>query len=341
MRKPKIFIGSSTEQLDLAKAIELWLDDEDCEPVLWTSSFEPGDYTLERLLQNSKSCDGAVMIFGKDDKTWFRETELESPRDNVVYELGLFAGAAKNNAAKRVIFCRVGASKVASDLTGISYVYVDPDKPTRPKTHEEIRKYARRMKRFELDAESDLFQMTTKRELFKAGSALISTKQTTVTLAAKTPVPIMGPRPYNNAASPFDYETEQHDLYWAIAEKAAAGRSKFTLIASAPSIVEDMKKCKDSEFHARIKENLTRMYELASRAGSQLRLYWHEGLSPPAFLVADAATLMWWKGGNDDSIWIMHESPMLASALSTSTTLSYNKLTLDSVTKKIESAVLA
>lgn len=338
MKKPRIFVGSSSEQLPFAKRVAVWLDQEDCAPILWTDSFDAGDYTLERLLEHSRKCDGAVMIFGEDDKTWFREEELVSPRDNVVYELGLFTGAAKDNAVKRVVFCRVGKSKIASDLNGVSFVNVDKNDPERASTQDAIRRYAKRLKKFEAEYEPSIFQQTTKRDLFRAGSQLISTYDSNVTLAAKTPVPIMGPRPYKNIAAAFDYETEQFDLYWKLAERASTGGARFNLIASVPGIIEDLKECRTPEFHDRVRQNLHRVYSLAASAGSKLNLFWHDGLSPPAFLVANHASLMWWKGGNEDSIWVMHESPSLASALSTSSNRLYDKLSIDVVMARIDSA---
>lgn len=341
MARPKVFIGSSSEWLGLAEKTEMWLDEAGCEPVLWTGVFEPGDYTAERLLIQARACDGAIMIFGTDDKTWFREEHLDSPRDNVVFELGLFAGAAKNNALRRVIFFRVGDSKVASDLKGLGYVPIDPSNPSRPRVREEVIRFAERLKEIERAYDPQLFNVTGKRELFQAGSQIIANRADHVTLAAKTPVPLMGARPYDRTSAPYDYETEQYNLYWRIVESAGRGESEFTLIASIPSIAEDLKDCNNDDFHAHVDANLRRLYDLASSAGSKVHLWWHEGLCPPAFLVADSAALVWWKAGNGDSIWMAHRSPKAAGALSSSRPGVYAKLSYDEAASRIRQAVLA
>ncbi|MBS0472475.1 MAG: nucleotide-binding protein [Proteobacteria bacterium] len=339
MNKPKVFVGSSSEQLKLAQKIEVWLDETGCKPVLWTGIFEPGDYTAERLIAQAHDCDGAIMIFGEDDKTWFREEHLNSPRDNVLYELGLFTGAAKDNALKRVIFLRVGDSKVASDLKGLVYVPVDRDDPIRPKIREEIHKFAERLKVDARPIDPSLFKITGKRELFLAGTNLIQGSANRVTLAAKTPVPLMGPRPYDRVGPSFEYEKQQYERYWAVAERAARGELDFTLIASIPSIIEDMQNCDNAEFHRHIDQNLQRLFSLASGKASKLHVYWHEGLCPPAFLIADGIALIWWKGGNGDSIWIAHNSNELAEALSSSRPGSYTKLRYEEVSDRIKKSL--
>jgi nucleoside phosphorylase len=133
----------------------------------------------------------------------------------------------------------------------------------------------------------------------------------------------MGPRPYDKIGRPFDYEKEQYDLYWSLAERAARGQLEFTLIASIPSIVEDLRSCKSPAFLRNVDENIQRMFDLCGTAGSQLRVCWHEGLSPPAFLVADSSALVWWKAGNGDSIWTAHQSKKLAQALASGSAGAY------------------
>ena len=88
-----------------------------------------------------------------------------------MYELGLFTGAAKDHPLKRVIFFRVGDTKVASDLKGLGYVSVDPTNPTRPKIRKEVFQFADRLKAYKAPYSSHPFKVTGKRELFKAGAS--------------------------------------------------------------------------------------------------------------------------------------------------------------------------
>src|SRR5215510_7171363 len=99
MEKPRIFLGSSGKQAKLLQALARGLEDiAHVEP--WTTSFNPGTTTLERLLELTREVDFAVFIFARDDWTSAGAAASDpsgagqaSPRDNVVFEAGLFGGA--------------------------------------------------------------------------------------------------------------------------------------------------------------------------------------------------------------------------------------------------------
>ena len=58
MNKPRIFLGSSGKQAKLLQGITRGLEDvADVEP--WTTTFNPGRSTLDRLETGSMPCDGA------------------------------------------------------------------------------------------------------------------------------------------------------------------------------------------------------------------------------------------------------------------------------------------
>ena len=66
--KPRIFLGSSTQQEKLLQALTRGLQDvADVEP--WTTVFNPGVSTLERLVELTHEVDFAAFIFGQDDWT--------------------------------------------------------------------------------------------------------------------------------------------------------------------------------------------------------------------------------------------------------------------------------
>ena len=65
----------------------------------WTTSFNPGTTTLERLLELAHEVDFAAFAFARDDWTSANasappaaESGQAAPRDNVVFEAGLFGG---------------------------------------------------------------------------------------------------------------------------------------------------------------------------------------------------------------------------------------------------------
>jgi hypothetical protein len=124
MNKPRIFLGSSGKQAKLLQAIARGLEDvADVEP--WTTTFNPGRSTLERLVEVSQEVDFAAFVFAQDDWTAADASESgePSPRDNVVFEAGLFGGAL---GIRRTFILHARGSKLPSDLLGLTSVRYDP-----------------------------------------------------------------------------------------------------------------------------------------------------------------------------------------------------------------------
>jgi hypothetical protein len=124
MNRPRIFLGSSGKQAKLLQAITRGLEDvADVEP--WTTTFNPGRSTLDRLVELSQEVDFAAFVFAQDDWT---ETDAApsgeaSPRDNVVFEAGLFGGAL---GMRRTFILHAKGSKLPTDLLGLTTVRYEP-----------------------------------------------------------------------------------------------------------------------------------------------------------------------------------------------------------------------
>ena len=124
MNKPRIFLGSSAQQAKLLRAITRGLEDvADVEP--WTTTFNPGRGTLDRLVELSQEVDFAAFVFAQDDWTTTDASPSgeASPRDNVVFEAGLFGGAL---GIRRTFILHAHGSKLPSDLLGLTSVRYDP-----------------------------------------------------------------------------------------------------------------------------------------------------------------------------------------------------------------------
>jgi hypothetical protein len=125
MSKPRIFLGSSAQQQKLLQALTRGLEDvAQVEP--WTTSFNPGTTTLERLLELTREVDFAAFLFAGDDWTAKSPPASEpsgsgqaSPRDNVVFEAGLFGGVL---GMRRTFILHARGSKLPSDLLGLTCV---------------------------------------------------------------------------------------------------------------------------------------------------------------------------------------------------------------------------
>lgn len=93
MRKPRIFIASSVESLDVAEAVNVNLDHE-FEVTLWKNgTFKLSSSVIDDLVEKSSFVDFALFIFAPNDIATIRSRSEHVVRDNVIFEMGLFVGA--------------------------------------------------------------------------------------------------------------------------------------------------------------------------------------------------------------------------------------------------------
>jgi hypothetical protein len=93
MSRVRVFIGSSSQGYNYATAIKNQLNAKS-EVRTWKEGFfeKLGHSTLESLLDAAKSVDFAVLVLTPDDIVISRKKRSGAPRDNVIFELGLFMG---------------------------------------------------------------------------------------------------------------------------------------------------------------------------------------------------------------------------------------------------------
>lgn len=119
--KPRVFIGSSTEGIEIAELVQLGLE-RVAECTLWTqSTFAPGQTTIESIVDVSLEYDFAVLILTADDMVAKRGIEAPAPRDNVLFELGLFTGAL-GRARTFMVLDRDKQIQLPSDLMGVTAI---------------------------------------------------------------------------------------------------------------------------------------------------------------------------------------------------------------------------
>ncbi len=118
--KPTLFIGSSSESLDIAYAIQENLDD--CsEPIVWKQGlFEVSEFVLESLLDALDDAEFGVLVFAPDDLTKMRGQEMKTTRDNIIFELGLFVGRLGRRRSFVVVPREVEGLHLPSDLVGLN-----------------------------------------------------------------------------------------------------------------------------------------------------------------------------------------------------------------------------
>jgi hypothetical protein len=114
--KPRIFIGSSKEGKAIAEQIEIELSSiGDCK--IWYKQFNFGNSAYEDLVEQLSLYDYGILVGSADDKTYSRDSTSASPRDNIVFEFGLFAGRLGRT---RSFLVAENGIKIPSDLNGIT-----------------------------------------------------------------------------------------------------------------------------------------------------------------------------------------------------------------------------
>lgn len=128
--KPRIFIGSSYESRAVMATVALMLKNY-ADVVTWTDerAFPPGQFILDSLMKNASEFDFAILVFGYDDHLRSRKDTFFAPRDNVIFELGLFMSQLTLQRTF-VIAPRSGRKdrriKILSDLAGLTLYEYEP-----------------------------------------------------------------------------------------------------------------------------------------------------------------------------------------------------------------------
>lgn len=133
-KRPRVFIGSSTESASIVKDLEKSIKKAKIADVrTWTDKelFRLSHNAMESLELEICKCDFAVLVLAKDDYLVSREEEWDAPRDNVIFELGLCMGMIGRDRTfylydKRDVPHR---TKLPSDIHGMMYIpySLDPD----------------------------------------------------------------------------------------------------------------------------------------------------------------------------------------------------------------------
>lgn len=117
--KPRVFIGSSTEALDIAYMIQESLE-YDALTTVWTQGiFELTSNTLEDLLKALQNFDFGIFVFKPNDITQIRDSRVNTVRDNVVFEFGLFIGRLGKDKVFFVLPSGIADFHLPTDLMGV------------------------------------------------------------------------------------------------------------------------------------------------------------------------------------------------------------------------------
>ena len=123
---PSVFICSSSEKLIYAEGIQLGLDHHRSSVSVWTDQvFGPMKQTMEDLERELHLADFGVAVVMDEDVVRSRREQKSAPRDNVVFELGLFMGQLGRERTV-IVTPRNIDLKMPSDLLGLNPLTFSP-----------------------------------------------------------------------------------------------------------------------------------------------------------------------------------------------------------------------
>jgi CRP/FNR family transcriptional regulator, cyclic AMP receptor protein len=125
--RPVLFIGSSRESLPVAQQLKSCFDHYPLTVQIWTDGvFGASHFPLEDLEAQLAASDFAVLVATPDDTVSSRGRSGDAPRDNIVFELGLFMGALTRHRSF-ILRPRGVDLKVPTDLLGLTPAEYDSD----------------------------------------------------------------------------------------------------------------------------------------------------------------------------------------------------------------------
>jgi len=118
--RPRLFIGSSVENLSVANAIQENLE-YDANVTVWNQGvFNLSSTTIDDLLKCLDNTDFGIFVFNPEDITNLRDKTFSTVRDNIIFELGLFIGKLDKRRVFYVIPRDNKGLHLPTDLIGLA-----------------------------------------------------------------------------------------------------------------------------------------------------------------------------------------------------------------------------
>jgi len=124
-RTVRIFIASSSENVDVAHATRSVLGRTkettfNIDPAAWDQgTFKLSATYIESLEKEMDKADFSILILTPNDVARIRDQEVAIPRDNVLFELGLFIGRLHRDRCF-ILYERGNEPKLPTDLLGVA-----------------------------------------------------------------------------------------------------------------------------------------------------------------------------------------------------------------------------
>ena len=125
---PKGFIGSSTESLDIAHAIQEELE-RDADMTIWHQGVvKLSNHILDDLTKRLDTTDFGIFLLLSDDEVSIRGQLSSTTRDNVLFELGLFIGRLGKERCFLIMAEDHRELHLPTDIQGITPATFNPDR---------------------------------------------------------------------------------------------------------------------------------------------------------------------------------------------------------------------
>lgn len=118
--RPVVFVGSASEGLSIVEQVVEQCRDDPFEVRPWKKSvFGLGGVAVDDLLAQVRTVDFALFVMTPDDMVCSRGDDGAAPRDNVIFELGLFM--ERLDRTRSIMLMERGSRiKIPTDLLGIT-----------------------------------------------------------------------------------------------------------------------------------------------------------------------------------------------------------------------------
>jgi hypothetical protein len=117
-RRPDVFLAYASEAKVTAQAINLYLRELGVTVKDWAMDFQSAGTIMDEVEKAVDECRCGIFLFTESDKLDGDRPDRAAPRDNVVFEAGLFMRA---KGKERTLIIREAGAKMPTDLGGVIY----------------------------------------------------------------------------------------------------------------------------------------------------------------------------------------------------------------------------
>lgn len=131
----RVFIAYSSEAMPVAYALKdklhkrLQIAKQEIRITEWSDSSKPSENLIKTILDHACKTDFAIVLLTQDDLLEKKGKKFDAPRDNTIFELGLFIGALGRTTSRCFMVCGAERGALPSDLDGCTLISISGKNP--------------------------------------------------------------------------------------------------------------------------------------------------------------------------------------------------------------------